>query len=313
MIIRTMSTLSLIALLSSCGLTPIQKQQIAQFATATESVSTSTQAQFKATREKVIEIERRRLIMRNITPPKDLDLDGGLSASGIAIQIMTLKALGAYGNVLNKLASNDQSEAITKATTEFLTQYEAAIKIQDNAYSLNKEKKDLFLKIVGIAGAWFVEQEKKKYMKSLVSIYAPEISKLAALLKNDLTLKEDSLCIEKQERKLSTTIKVGVIDHYCTSAKSLINISSSVLNIKDKEISFQEREFAYNSYGLALAAVEEIRLMSTKGAKAVEGLIMANNKVNKVISDDGYTTDDIKAFAQQVEELQTLVSILTDK
>ncbi|WP_143068446.1 hypothetical protein [Azotobacter beijerinckii] len=101
--------------LTGCGLTPIQKQQVAQFATATESVAKTTQDQFKTTRDKVIELERRRLIMRNEAPPKDFDLDGGLSESGIATQIATLKALQSYGDILNKLATNDQGEAIAKA------------------------------------------------------------------------------------------------------------------------------------------------------------------------------------------------------
>ena len=105
MLQKTTQLIVLAIALSGCGLTPIQKQQVAQFATATESISTTTQDQFKSTRDKVIELERRRLIMRKEAPPKSLDLDGGLSASGIATQIGTLKALQSYGDILNKSAS----------------------------------------------------------------------------------------------------------------------------------------------------------------------------------------------------------------
>ncbi len=305
-----LATVALAVLVSGCGLTPIQKQQVTQFATATEAVSISTQEQFVSTRNKVLEIEKRRLIMRNMDPSTDLDLDGGLSATGIATQIATLKALGAYGDILNKLASNDQSEAITKAATEFLTQYEAAIKTQDETYSLDKEKKESLLAIVSMAGDLFVEHEKKKHIKSIVNIYTPEISKLASLLKNDLTLKEDSLCIPENKRKSTTAIKTGVIDHYCTSSKSLTQVSSSVL--KNSGFSFQERAFAYNSYILGLSAIEEVNLMSKNGAKAVDSLIKANEKLTDVINKDKYTTDDIKEFAQQVTDLQTLIKVLTN-
>lgn len=307
--IKLLVVLSLTGLVTGCGLTYHQKQQVSQFATATESVSSSTQEQFKATRDKVLEIEKRRLIMRNIAPPKNLDLDGGLSVSGITTLITTLKALGSYGDLLNKLASNDQSDAIKKAATEFLTQYEAANKLQDDNYSLPEDKKNSFSSIISMTGSLYLEYEKKKHVKSIVNTYTPEISKLANLLTNDLTLKEDSICIPKEKRKDTTTIKTGVIDHYCTSAKSLKQVSSSIL--KNSGHSFTEREFAYESYVLSLGAIEEVNLMSKKGAKAVAGLIKANNKLTEVIIRDKYTADDIKAYAQQVNDLKTLIKVLT--
>ena len=297
-------------LFSGCGLTPIQKQQVTQFATATESVATSTQENFKSTRDKVIELERRRLIMRNIEPPSSFDIDGGLSAKGIATQIATLKALQSYGDILNKLALNDQAEAISKAATEFLTQYEVARKLNDELFVLDEDKKNAALGIFNIAGAWFVENEKKKHLINIVKSYSAEISNLADLLKNDLSLVGNSLCIDKSKWK-DTDIKTGVIDIYCTSADGLKELSTDVL--KNRNYSFEERKFAYESYVMSQAAIHEIVMLSAEGAKTVSKLQKANDKLLKVIESDNYTADDIKAFAQQVQELHTLTKVLVGK
>lgn len=296
--------------LSGCGLNPIQKQQVAQFATATESVATTTQDQFKNTRDKVVELERRRLIMRNVVPPKSFDIDGGLSESGIATQIATLKALQSYGDILNKLASNDQGEAIAKAATNFMTQFEAAKQTQDAAYKLDEEKKNAVLGAIGIVSTWLVEKEKKKHIKSIVESYSNDVGSLAGLMKNDITLVEDSLCIEESKRKPKTS-KTGVMDIYCTSADALSELAADVL--KETGHSFEEREFAYNSYVLAQQAKDEIVALSDQGDKLVTKLSKANDQLLKVIKEDNYTTDDIKSFAKQVEELRTHIKVLTGK
>ncbi|HTF95124.1 MAG TPA: hypothetical protein VL995_03245 [Cellvibrio sp.] len=300
--------IALATILTGCGLTPIQKQQVAQFASATEAVATTTQDQLKTTREKVIELERRRLIMRNENPPVSLDLDGGLSATGIATQIATLKALQSYGDVLNKLATNDQGEAIAKAATNFMTQFEAARKTQDSTYALDDSKKEATLGVIGITTSWFIEKEKKKHIKTIVNAYAQDVGKLAELLKHDLTLVEDSLCIEEDQRKPRTS-NTGVIDIYCTSADAVSELAGDFL--KEKEHSFSEREFAYNAYVLAQQAKEEIRVMSNQGANIVAKLTAANKQLQLAITTEKYTADDIHAFAQQVEELKNHVDVLT--
>ncbi|MFA7259343.1 MAG: hypothetical protein WC013_07465 [Aeromonas bestiarum] len=310
MLQKSVYPLIMALLLSGCGLTQIQKQQVAQFATATESVAKTTQDQFKTTRDKVIELERRRLIMRNEAPPKTFDLDGGLSESGIATQIATLKALQSYGDILNKLATNDQGDAISKAATNFMTQFEAAKQTQDAAYKIDDGKKSAVLGVIGIASTWFVENEKKKHIKPIIEAYYKDIGNLAELLRNDLTLVEDSLCIEESKRK-TVVSKTGVIDIYCTSADAVSELSSDVL--KEKNHSYQEREFAYNSYILAQQAKAEISTLSGQGNGLISKLSKANDQLLKVIEDDSYTTDDIKAFAKQVEELQTHINVLTGK
>ncbi|MNM95444.1 hypothetical protein D3C76_733870 [compost metagenome] len=294
--------------LSACGLTPTQKQQIAQFSIATESVATITQDQFKNTRDKVIELERRRLIMRNETPPQSFDIDGGLSETGIATQIATLKALQSYGDILNKLATNDQSEAIAKAATNFLTQFESAKQTQNAAYKIDDEQRNAVLGVIDIASSWYVEGEKKKHIKSIVEAYSKDVGNLADILKNDLTLVEDSLCIPEEKRKPAVS-KAGVMDIYCTSADAVSELAGDVL--KEENHSYQEREFAYNSYVLAKQAKAEISTLSSQGGGLTSKLSKANDHLLKVIESDDYTADDIKAFAKQVEELQTHIKVLS--
>jgi len=248
--------------------------------------------------------------MRNEAPPKSFDLDGGLSEKGIATQIATLKALQSYGDILNKLASNDQGEAIAKAATNFMTQFEAAKQTQDATYKLDESKKNAVLGAIGIVSTWFVENEKKKHIKPIVEAYSEDVGNLAGLLKNDLTLVEDSLCIKETKRKPRIS-ETGVMDIYCTSADAVSELTGDVL--LENNHSYQEREFAYNSYVLAQQAKVEIATLSSQGDKLVSKLTKANDQLLKVIEDDSYTADDIKAFAKQVEELQTHIEVLTGK
>jgi len=308
--LKIVSILILSATVTGCGLTALQKQQVSQFATATESISQSTQEQFISMRDKVVEMEKARLIMRKKVPPKSFDLDGGLSSSGIATQISTLKALQSYGDVLNKLVLNDQSEAISKAATDFLTQYETAKQLNEPTYSLDQSKKDSIIGIINTANSWFIESEKKKSVKKIVKAYTSEINTLANLIRNDITLTGDSLCIEKEKRKRNE-IKTGVIDIYCTSADGLKEISKDIL--RNKKYSFSEREFAYNSYVLSEKAIQEVRALSEKGNKLVDKLISANKQLTKVIESDSYASDDIKNYAKQVEDLLTLTKVLVGK
>lgn len=293
--------------LSGCGLTLLQKQQISQFSTATESVAVTVQERFKSTREKVIELERRRLIMRNETPPQTFDIDGGLSETGVATQIAALKALQSYGDILSKLATNDQGDAIAKSATNFLTQFEVAKQTQDAAYKLDDEKKNAILGVVDIAGSWFVENEKKKQVKLIVEKYSKDVGSLADILRNDLTLVEGSLCASEEKRKLEVS-RSGIMDIYCTSADAVIELARDVLSEGDH--SYQEREFAYSSFVLAEQAKTEIRMLSNQGGGLTSKLSKANDQLLTVVESDNYTADDIKAFAKQVEELQTHIKVL---
>lgn len=294
--------------LSSCGLTLLQKQQVTQFAIATEVISNITIEQFKTTYDKIVELKRRILIMDSEAPPKSLDLDGGLNISGLAERIARVKAIGEYGTLLNALSSNSQTEVITEAMSGLLIQLEVVGKKQNPNFTLSDDKKSSLAGIIAIAASWSIEKEKKKQIKIIINTYAPIITKIAVLLKNDLILKESSKCIEKKNRLATRIIKTGVIDHYCTGLTEAL--TTSKFKLQNKGLRFQERSFAYDSYVLGLSALKEIRLMSEQGKKTIESLIKANNSLVSVVNEDKLKQQDIKVFAQQITELKNLIHIL---
>lgn len=296
------------ALITGCGLTSVQKQQVSQFASATQSISVSSQNNFKETRDKIIEIERRRLIIRNNKPPTNLDLDGGISATGVAELISVLDVLNAYGKLLNQLAYHDESENLGKAATAFSTSFESAVQLDQASYAISDEKKEAFEGVLELTGGWFIERQKKKSLTKIVKAYTQEVNDLADLLVNDLVLKGRSLCIDKASRQ-DNDIKTGVIDHYCTSAKSLRKASSDVLRVGGN--SFTEREFAYDSYVLSIEAIEEVRVLSRSGFKAITQFKKANNELLTSVENDKFTSDQIKSYAKQVKELNTYIQLLS--
>ncbi len=306
--LKKIATIITVAILmSSCGLTPIQKQQVAQFATATELVSISTQENFKSMRDKVIEMQKRRSIIRNVVPTKTF-LEDGIKTQNIAIRIEALKALQSYGNILNKLALNNQTEEISKAATEFLSQYESTIKLGGGgSFILSEVQKNVILEIINIASFWFVEEEKKKHIKNIVMSFASETLKLAKLLENDLILASGSLC-NNPEMNIETSEANGMIDIYCAVAYGLEK--ASLVAIKQCH-SFEERKFAYESYVVSLQAKKSILILSAEGSRIIAKFKKANAQLLKVIKYDNYTADDIKSFARQVQELLTLTKLIT--
>jgi hypothetical protein len=296
-------------LISGCGLTVLQKQQVSQFSIATESVSTITQTQFISTREKVIDLERRRLIMRKNAPPRNFDLDGGLSLIGISTQISTLKALDSYAKLLNKLASDDQSEALTDAANRFMTQYETAKKSDESDYSLDNAKSNSLIGVLNITNSWLVEKEKKNSIKKVVKAYSKEIGVLANLIRNDVTLTGYSLCREDNE-VIESDIKEGVIDIYCTSAHAVKQLSTDVLT--SQNYTFSERQFAYDSYFKSEASMQEIKESSRKNDKMIDAFLKANNELYKIIDSNKYKVEDVELYAKQAEELVNLTKFFIE-
>lgn len=303
------SALFLCSSLSGCGLTSLQKQEVTQFATATESISDISITQFKSTRDKIIELERRRLILRAGSPPKTPLLDAGLTAEGVAKQISALNALKAYGKVLEELASNDQGEAISASASNLATQFEAAKKAQDSNYSLDEKKKAAVVNSFQVAGSWFTEAKKKEYLKKIIDAYHDEVVVFATAMRNDLVLDENSLCIPENNRKPPTN-NSGIIDIYCTSALALDQVASSVL--LDTGHTKSDREFSYNSYFLAQQALAEITPISKQGEEVIKKLLTANSKLENIIENDKYTQNDVKAYYQQVNEIRTIINVMRE-
>lgn len=299
--------LALVLLIAGCGLTPTQKQQVKQFATTAETVALNTQNGFKNTRDRVIELETMGLAL-NHRPVSHVDVDGGLSIDGITIQINALAALQAYAKVLNQLVSFDSMADVAGAATEFATQYDAATKAINVNYSLSDAQKQSIAGLITMTGSLFVEYKKKKHIKAFIALYGPDIEKLAVLLKHDLTLKGDSLCLSEVLDEAKG--KTGVIDHYCTSAKKLRRLAIGILNTET--LNYADRERVIAALIESEKAIIEVRELSQRGEAAIAGLIVANGHLSKVIDDSRYTTNDIKVFAKQVGQLKTMLKVLSN-
>ena len=143
---RIPSLLIFIILISGCGLTGGQKAQVQTFSKATSAAIDATSGKIIDVRSSIIDIRKERIILGDLSTNQPIDLDAALDPDKIAIIVAAMRLLKDYANALDALATNDQSEAIRKAVSNFSTSVESAAKTFSSggsSLSLSKEQKEV--------------------------------------------------------------------------------------------------------------------------------------------------------------------------
>ncbi|MFA5180808.1 MAG: hypothetical protein WC405_05770 [Syntrophales bacterium] len=326
---RFLCFIALVLLISGCGMTNGQKMQIASFATATSQAVDAAVKQLEDARSQVIEIRKEQIIMGYLQVEAGVDLESTLKAEKIAQRVAALRFLQAYANSLNALATNDQSEAISKAVTHLMTSSEAAV----NAYkgdagglALSDGQKKAAAGIAATLAGWYIENEKKKITKEIVELYSPQVTKFAAAIEQDMSLIGYSACwpqfragSKEGAKPVNDKTKSGTLDIFCTEAdylreKSLILLKQCPAISKSCEtVTVTVRERALNDYLKMNHDMDNMASFSTKATDLVKKMLAANNQLLKVIEDDKFTAEEIKEHAVAIKELITMVEILANK
>lgn len=287
---RVISCLSLIVLLSGCGLTSDQIVKTQSFGAATANIGELGEEEFVNIRNGIIEMNKALVSIDNTKMADSLVLDKPTYAEPTSKRVAASKALKLYGELLTKLGSEDRSENLQKAANSLIDNTSAALDKE-----LSDETKGAINKIIVGFGAFWVEKKKADAAKEIISAYQQPVADLADLLNEDFSLEDHSL---------------GYLKAYETTARRLKNASMRLVNAGDK-YTVLERERAVHAFVLSEMAITRSNELSKKAKKSIDGLKKANTELVKVMHHQQYSTDDIKNYAKQIQELVNMYQILS--
>lgn len=283
--------LMLAASTSGCGLASKQIVKTQSFGTATESIGKLGEEEFVNIRNGIIEMNKELVSIDNTKTASDLNFDGPTSPEATATRIAAAKALKSYGELLVQLATEDRTENLQKVVNSLVNNTTVALK-----RDLSDEKKGAINKIIVSLGSFWVEKMKADAAREIIPAYEQPVNQLADLLAGDFSLDDGSL---------------GYIKAYDTTAKRLKNASMRLVNAGGK-YSVLERDRAVHALVLSENAISRSNEISKKASKAIGSLKKANAELVKVIKEEPYSTDDIKDYAKQIQELANMFQVLAN-
>lgn len=287
---RTFYLLLFVFVLSGCGMTAVQKQQVAQFGSATEAMGSFAETELVQMREEVIQMNTEEWILNSKKTDLNIELDKPLRLEPTLKRVAAAKALKSYGSLLNKLATADQTASMKKAANDLVVNFSSALDQE-----LTDPQKDAATGLIVSLGNMWIEKMKKDAVKQIVDTYKNDVDKVADLLLQDFSADED-----------------GYIKGYIAVAGDLKNTANESLT-QGLHTSFVERERAFQSYVTAKKATQKAQEIDKKAKTVIANLKKANAKLAEVMNKDNYTSEDIKAYAKSIQELVNLVQILTNK
>jgi hypothetical protein len=278
------------ASLTGCGLTSKQILKTQSFGIATENIGKIGEEEFVNIRNGIIQMNKELIAIDNTKTARDLKFDRPASPEATSTRVAASKALKSYGELLVKLVTEDRAENLQKVANSFIDNTEVALKMDfpdDKIAAINKI-------IVGLGSFW-VEKKKAEAAKEIIPAYQQPVNDLTDLLTEDFSLDDGAL---------------GYIKAYETTAKRLKNASMRLVNA-GAQYSVLERDRAVQALVLSEHAISRAQEISKKASKAISGLKKANAELVKVIKDESYSSDDIKAYAKQIQELVNMYKVLT--
>ncbi|MDR4499107.1 MAG: hypothetical protein MRK02_14495 [Candidatus Scalindua sp.] len=288
---RIISFCLVVALLSGCGLTKNQIVKTQSFGSATTSIGALGEEEFLNIRNGIIEMNKELVSIDNTKTSNSLVFDKPTFTEPTSERIAACKALKLYGELLVQLVTEDRSENLQKAANKLIDNTTVALK-----KDLTEDQKVAINKIIVGLGSFWVEKKKADAAKEIIPAYKQPVDDLAELLIEDFSLEEGTL---------------GYLKAYNTTAKRLKNASMRLVNAGNK-YSVLERDRAVHAFVIAEKAIIKSTELSKKAKKAIDGLKKANNELVKVINKQEYSTDDIKKYAEQIQELVNVYQVLTN-
>ncbi len=289
--IRIIVCFLLMALSVGCGLTDKQVLKTQSFGAATAKIGKLGEEEFVNIRNSIIHMNKELVAIDNTKNSKSLVFDSPTLAVPTAQRIAACKALNLYGELLVKLVTEDRSEQIQKAANSLIDNTSSAL-----GRELTEEQKGAVGTVIVGLGSFWVEKKKADAAKEIITAYEGVVDDLARLLSKDFSIAPSAL---------------GYLDAYLTTARRLQNASEVLVNAGGS-YSVLERDRAVQAFAYAKTAITRATELEKRANKTIGGLKKANIELVKVINKREYSTDDIKSYAKQIQELVNIYQVLTN-
>ncbi|MBN1780434.1 hypothetical protein JW948_04860 [bacterium] len=289
---KWLAVLTLSVLISGCGLTHRQLLKTHQFGSATEKMGALGEEEFENIRSNIIRMNSELMAIDNTKTSASLILDRPASAEATMKRVAACKALRSYGELLVKLADKNDKDNL-QTVTESLT--------QNSALALQTELTDEQIEAIGRCAAGFghifIEKKKADALKKIIPAYEKPVHDLARLLMVDFSLAADM-------------DSVGYLKALDITARRLKNASIRLVNA-GAEYSVYERDRAVQAYVLAEQMLTRSESLNKKAVSSIKGLQKANSELVRIMLKDRPEADDIKKYAEEINELMNAYQVLT--
>jgi len=288
-IILELTCILVLAVITGCGLTSKQVVKTQSFGNATSNIGRFGEREFLNIRNGIITMNKELVAIDNTKMADSLKLDRPASVEATAKRVAASKALRLYGELLVELVTEDRAGNLQKTANSLIENTSIALK-----KDITDEKKESLKKIVVGLGSFFVEKKKADAVKEIIPAYQQSVDELAELLLKDFSAEDGSF---------------GFLKAYEITAKRLKNASMRLVNAGDK-YTVLERYKAVQALVIAEKAIYRATEISKKTEKTITNFKKANAELVKVIKNKKYSTDDIKVYTKQIQELIAIYQVI---
>lgn len=287
--------------MSACSLSNTQKTHISNFGKATVLISDSSEAQFLSYKEKLYELQKRRVVMGKTTLDAVLNEAELHSDEKILILMAGVEALKSYGAALISLTSNDQSEEISKSTNKFLSQFESFKKLQDK--TVDAKKKQAATDAINAVGGMIVEYKKKKAIEEIILAYSDDVELIAEFL-----LQQFKIQIDKCKTRTGNDVRhPSMTDNYCTiSSNTEYDADRLIANTRNSNSVAYAKETKY----IVIQERNRVVARAKENVAILEKFSKANKSLTEVIRNDKHEPKEILSFLKQAHELNINLKVL---
>lgn len=287
---RRLPVLFLCLMVTACSsLTVSQQKATKTYARATTTLGQFGETEFTGLRSGIISMNQMRFVLRKDQGMQQADFYITAGLNDVNARVTAARALASYGELLQSLLSKDVSDDLDDAAATFADNAASAL-----GDEFGDDKKSAIQTLVEGLGSFWVERERGKALKAIITDYQPTVKQLVQLLENDLTLDGKS----------------GMMRAYLSAARALKNESYTIVNAGD-EYSYADRNIAAAALLQAMQAQEHVDEIVPRASQALQALRQSNDALVRVLDDKNYATGDIKEYAKQIRDLVKVYNALS--
>ena len=286
MIKRIVVTLFLSLSVSGCGLSVAQRQTTSQIANATSGLGEFSATELLAFRHATIEMNIKDIAIGGKT--QMTKLEGAFEVPEVMARVNAAMALSSYGNLLLALVDENQQSNINANATEFITHLQGV-----SGQKSNTDQLDGVGAVVNNIGGLFIEQQKAKAIKKIVSNSKVDIDHICDLFIKDLSRTE-----------------LNLLQGVDTTAKQLMADADTALSSTQN---VQDRILATEAFALAYEQKNKAKIMGEKGIAALQALKLANAELEIALNNDMQSLPNARALGMKMNELGLALKVLSSQ
>ena len=276
---------------TGCALSAKQKAAINQFSDSATTLGDVTSSELKAMRNGAVKMTIERLLLGGKSKDPNLgdqtSLDRGFELSRMEAVAGATRALAAYGKTLTALVDNTQSGDLNAASQEFVA---SLGRVSEAQQRLTDEQLEAIGAAIQEVGTLWVDWKRKRAVTTIVKASQEAVNHLCDLLIRDFDPKKGWVALQLQ-----------VIED------PLLAESTNALYDGG---TYNEREIALEAFRLAHGSKMRRTEVLTRVVDAAVAMKQANNAIVDAINRPGWSTQDIRSFAERARSLKNAANLI---